>query len=163
MQIAVTCNGVREDVLLNTTGIIQISQDCIIKTKMNILAPERVDSISVMASYARSIPVLENITLEHQVLEEVQEEPVFKSSDKLDDRLADLTMKEESLQKRLHETKWHAIHHSVITSSATTVTIAVMLIVLLGFGRLIMQRTRKPSPRTQNNQPAEMIELQPLN
>ncbi|CAH1101873.1 unnamed protein product [Psylliodes chrysocephalus] len=39
-RIAVTCSGIREDVLLNITGIIKLSEDCVIKTNQNILQPK---------------------------------------------------------------------------------------------------------------------------
>ena len=36
-NIALTCNGIREDIVLKNTGIIQIEQNCILKTKQNTL------------------------------------------------------------------------------------------------------------------------------
>lgn len=38
-DLAIICQGHREKVTINKTGIIKISEDCIIKTKQNIIMP----------------------------------------------------------------------------------------------------------------------------
>ncbi|CAH1114773.1 unnamed protein product [Psylliodes chrysocephalus] len=47
-KIAVTCSGIREDVLLNITGFIKLLEDCVIKTNQNILQPKRGSHITNM-------------------------------------------------------------------------------------------------------------------
>ncbi|KAL1516406.1 hypothetical protein ABEB36_000324 [Hypothenemus hampei] len=163
-RIAITYNGIREEATINRTGIITTSSNCIISTKPITLAPRYTETIPVMAGYIR--PVVANLTLSKinfntviKPIEEVRKPP---------DNLEGLKQNQEALQEELEHTHWYQVkHHSVIFSSATTISILIGITIIIGVTRGIRWcKNRRPtSSRTagkQENHEPEEFELRPL-
>lgn len=156
IKVALTCNGIREDVQLNMTGIIQTSPDCIISTRQNILTPRRNDHVTVLAGFTKnvSVNIQPNITYKHY--EDLPEEPVMKVSD----HFKKIKSEEEEIQNDLQETTWHSVKPHVINN---TIIITVILIIIILAWVIQINYCRKPE-RLQGNpqQQREMVELETL-
>lgn len=159
-QVAITCNGIREDIELKTTGIIQVSQNCIIKTKQNILTPKRITTTPVLSSYSKATTV--NFTEIHpHVQTKVEEEPIFSMSEDLN-VIANNARKEEN---KLQDTHWKQIKaHTYATSGITVVIILILLTSIWGINKAIstFKKKRNPPKRTNHEKETAAIELQPL-
>jgi hypothetical protein len=157
-NIALTCNGIREDILLKNAGIIQIGQNCILKTKQNTLTAKRTNTVPVKASYSKATINLNlNTTLLNHP-DQIEEEPVFKISDDI----GELKYDEEKIQKHLEETLWKKVKkHSLTVNGSTTVTMVAALFTLqaiLIYWYKRHQRQKKSKVASKE----KMIELQPL-
>ena len=158
-RIALTCNGIREDITINNTGILQVSQDCIIKTRQNILAPKRTDRIQILAGYGKHVAVNINTTIESHAIKplEVEDEPVIGISNQFDE----IKSGEEHLQEHLSEKAWKEIKTHNLLSHSITIGICIAIILLvIGAQYLWKARHRHVQPR----KPAtdhEMVELRP--
>lgn len=161
-KIAITCNGIRDDVLINSSGIIQLSQACNIKTKYNMLTPQRVDTIPVIGSYEKPTLVTINSTFSHQIYKKIRPEPVLRNSDRLGELVADQLHIQDELQGNM----WKFIRlHSVATSMSTTIGLGA-LIAIVWSGYWFIKRFRKRQLDTTRdavqNPDIEMVELQQL-
>ncbi|KAL1492507.1 hypothetical protein ABEB36_010751 [Hypothenemus hampei] len=163
MRIAIVCNGERKEVTLNNTGIISISQNCIISTKKTILTPKKSDAATIMASYVKRVAA--NLTVSGTRSKPISApEFIMKPFEDLNSVIKD----EQKLQDELDEIPWKTItHHSMMTSVITTTGIVMLIIVLLHGSRLTVEyiqarqaknRSRKQPPINQT----EGIELEPL-
>ncbi|CAH0555145.1 unnamed protein product [Brassicogethes aeneus] len=166
-RIAITCNGVREEVTLNKTNIIQIAQDCIIQTKSNILTPRRIDSIPVIESFTKTISYnftnFKLTTNNSYLMEPI--ESVIKDSQNLEH----LQTMENNIQEKLDENQWRKINHHSISISILTSTTLIIIMITLTAGYRFCQRCRRKSAdhrasTTTRSSPQEgqLMELMPL-
>lgn len=128
-KIALICNGEREDVSLNKTGIIQISQECIIRTKQNILSPRQMMNVRLVEGFTRHIPINFNTTWQghrHHDVKKLGDEPIIGLSDEFG-RLKDQEM---DIQDKIREISWKHIstHPAIITSVSGFVVASLILI-----------------------------------
>ncbi|KAL1487802.1 hypothetical protein ABEB36_015557 [Hypothenemus hampei] len=163
-RIAIKCNGRREEMMLNKTGMITVSSGCIIITKQTMIAPQRTETIPVMAGYIR--PVVANLTLSKLNIDSIIQpiDEVMKPSDNLEE----LRQNQEGLQEELDQIHWHKVkHHSVLFSTMTTLSVLTILLGVVGATKGIRWlRNRKStvpqSSRNQDSHEAEEFELRPL-
>lgn len=153
-KIAITCKGIREDVAINATGIIQISQDCIIQTKQNILTPKMFDTVPVLAGLVKTVQVQipSNIKWDTNAQHEIETEPVFRSSD----QLGGLRDEEQVFQEDFQGNIWKTVSHSTITSSLTTVVI--LCVVIFGWS-MYKKKEKQPEQSTATTTEFEMVPL----
>lgn len=140
-RAAIICNSIREDVLLNNTGIIQISPVCVIETKQHTLQSKTFQTIPVLATYAKPMSVNINTTLEgiHTSVNTVQLEPVLHSSDKI----ADLQSEEMMVLQKLDTAQWNHRHtRSTIISTSTS-----FIVIIICFSVYILWRSRNAQSR----------------
>lgn len=158
-KIAITCNGIREDVPINGSGIIQISQECTISTKQNILATKRTNTVPVLASYFKPVSVPMNFTMSIQNEMIIPQEPVIS----INDGLNEFSNDQQSFARELQETEWKKIHHhSLIASGGTSITI-ILAVMILWFGiSRIHQCVKNEKKMVSTAREQEMIELQSL-
>lgn len=136
-RAAIICNSIREDVILNNTGIIKISPVCIIETKRNTLQSKTISTIPVLATYVKNITININPMVKATKFNEelIPPEPVLAPSD----HMSSLITEESNIQQKIEETSWNTIHtYSSITSCVTS--IMVLLIVTLVY---LLWRSRK--------------------
>lgn len=164
-NIAITCNGNRQEVLLNTTGIIQMTEDCIIQTKQKIIRPKRLDTVPVVSSYSKASAF--DIDLTTNTLHELnpsvssfEEEPMFT----IQGDLTRLKVGEQQLGQRLENTVWKKVkYHSYVTSS-TTVLVAAIISIIGWVIYYAKRRSRRSQSTATPTHPSdeEMFELTPL-
>ena len=143
-KVGITCRGQRQDVALNNSGIIQINENCIIKTKHNILTPKRNDGLSILGSYNRPVNIDDNTMISATTFHHIPEEAVLRASDDL----AKSKQAENSINEELQNTTWHHVKsHSMITSTLTTVGIIAIACVIYCIIKNWLQRRKN---RTQN-------------
>ena len=159
LRIAVVCDGVREDVTLNQTGIIAISQHCIIKTKRNILTPKRTETATVLESFVRPVNINMSLVMSSTQWKPLQEEPVIEAANQLNE----LKNHELAIRDAVKETAWTTVHHRLIVSS-TVMSTMVLVGFILGLSIWIMRKATQPKNSKQKTQDdeAESIPLEPL-
>lgn len=149
-KIAIICDGDREDVTINSTGIIQITQNCLINTNRNVLAPKRMDTSPAINSYSKPV----NITILPANVEKahnIQLEPVLK----LQESLSNIATEEEEIQEQLEEHPWKNIHHHPVAIGLGT---AIIVAILCATTWCIVRRCLRPKRGIDS----QMIELKPL-
>ncbi|XP_031359034.1 uncharacterized protein LOC116182632 [Photinus pyralis] len=154
-RIAISCSGERQEITINATGIIRISQDCLLKTKKSILNPKRDKKLSVLGSYIKQFNKPYNHTRSTQQITKVIEESIFHA----EDSFKQLKDEEETLNADIRNIKWRSTtSQSIITSTTTTLLIAIILALVLGIRFYIQHRNKS---HTKDND-HEAVQLEPL-
>lgn len=152
-RVAVICDGNREDIKLSISGIIQISQECIITTKHNVLVPKRSQGASVISSYSKAV----NVSMEPvhpSNLRPLQLEPVLRP----EDSLSSLAKQEEDMDEELQEVPWRTIsRHPVYTGVGTTAMIIVVVAALWMLVRRILKQPRSTAPQAFQMRPLRPV------
>ncbi|XP_031333712.1 uncharacterized protein LOC116163752 isoform X1 [Photinus pyralis] len=152
-RVAIICNGRRQEVMLNNTGIINLSQDCRLQTRQSILNPRRDKSIMVLGSYIKHVNISTQHTKRHPHHVHPLEEPVVKAGEQLNQ----LRDKEQELQNHIRETAWQKVTtHSMMTSTLTTIII-ITASLAIGGGYIWYKRRQQPSRQT-----TEDIKMEPI-
>lgn len=99
-RASVTCNGIWQDVTFQNSYIIQVSQERVIKTNLNILTLTRNNTVSFLTR-----PLL-NRSMSETHQEEITEEPVLTISDDF----GSIIQEESNIQLNLYEEIWGQIH-----------------------------------------------------
>ncbi|XP_031346826.1 uncharacterized protein LOC116173472 [Photinus pyralis] len=120
-RVAVTCNNKRQDVVLNATGILKVSQDCLVQTRRNILNPKRDFDTSVLGTYIKHLNTRINQDTRMPDQKLIEEEPVLKA----EDHFGSIIKEEAELQNDIHNTIWR----TVTTKSVATSTITILIII----------------------------------
>ncbi|XP_031342802.1 uncharacterized protein LOC116170471 [Photinus pyralis] len=154
-RIAISCSGERQEITINATGIIRMSQDCLLKTKKSILNPKRDKKLSVLGSYIKQFNKPYNHTRSTQQITKVIEESIFHA----EDSFKQLKDEEETLNADIRNIKWRSTtSQSIITSTTTTLLIAIILALVLGIRFYIQHRNKS---HTKDND-REAVQLEPL-
>lgn len=157
VKVAVICDGIREDVTLNKTGIIQISQNCLIKTNKNILTPRRSDTTAVLGVMVH--PVKINVTsympASNRTITTI-DEPVLDVSN----NLKKLESEETAIKQDVEEKEWRSLHHHSIISNVCSVILITITIGLLGY--LWYNHKRRTRPVTHNDPNQHGTQLEPI-
>ncbi|XP_031342965.1 uncharacterized protein LOC116170601 [Photinus pyralis] len=152
-RVAIICNGRRQEVMLNNTGIINLSQDCRLQTRQSILNPRRDKSIMVLGSYIKHVNISTQHTKRHPHHVHPLEEPVVKAGEQLNQ----LRDKEQELQNHIRETAWQKVTtHSMMTSTLTTIII-ITASLAIGGGYIWYKRRQQPSRQTTKD-----IKMEPI-
>lgn len=161
-RVALICNGIREDITLNNTGIIQISQECIIKTKRNILTPKKTATVRLLEGFTKHVPMSYNATRpaqHHHDVEKLGDEPIIG----LSEEFGRLTEQETDIQSELQDVSWkHISHHPAIISSVTGFTIFGLMLIIWGVVRFLPRRFQSKGRREAPDPPETMVPLKPL-
>ncbi|KAL1510074.1 hypothetical protein ABEB36_004729 [Hypothenemus hampei] len=177
-RIAIICNGILEDVKLNQTGIVTMSQNCLVKTRTAVITPRRTESVPVQMTYMR--PIAANLTWSES--RSTPKPQVDKDQEVLEipDNLIDLKQDQEELLDHLQSTQWQAVTTHSITSSVGTTAVLILIIIMAGIGNRYIwkgiKNRRKQTDKNRNDrdnninassdssqlQKAEEYELQPL-
>lgn len=154
-RFAVTCNGRREEVKVNQTGIISLTQDCSITTGQNILNPTVSADIPVLSTAIKAL----NISIDSEQFkiptEVVKIEPIIPTGEQ------DNSM--ESTAKILDQTWSKVRHHSASTSMITTTGWFAVLLISTLLTKYLWQQYRTIPNRTQSRSTAEEFEMLPPN
>lgn len=157
LKIAIICDGIREDATLNQTAIIDISANCIIKTKKNILTPRRSETVTVLGAFIRPVQLnLNTLQPAKELTMTPYEEQVVDASD----QLSQLQDEEQDIDQQIQDAKWTPVHHHlVISSSIILVTLGIIatLVIWLHFRKTDTQPT---SRHVTTNE--EALTLEPL-
>lgn len=160
LKVAVICEGIREDVTLNKTGIIQISPNCLIKTNRNILTPKRSDTTAVLGVMVHPIKV--NVSsyspASNRTISTI-DEPVLD----VYNSLKDLESEETSVEQIIKEREWKTLHQHSIISNVCSGILIVITIVLVGYLWYTHNTRTKPARPITHNDPNEHgIPLEPI-
>ncbi|XP_050303261.1 uncharacterized protein LOC126741032 [Anthonomus grandis grandis] len=160
ISIAITCNGIREEMVLNTTGIIQLTEACILKTKQNNIIANRFDTVPVVSSYTKTSTFINVSDLHHtetNTISSFSREAVFKVSDDL----TNLSIDEQRLDQQLEDKIWKKVTlHSYTAGGCTLLIIILVSCVFLWVIKIRQYKQREPRHKTRET---EMVELRPLN
>ncbi|KAL1488108.1 hypothetical protein ABEB36_015066 [Hypothenemus hampei] len=161
-RVAVICEGERKEIKLNNTGIMSISQNCIISTKTTILTPKKLDTATIIANYFK--PVAADLTGSGtQSTPPEAHEAIMKPFEDINP----IIKGEQDLRDDLDGIPWKSVtHHSMKTSIITTVCVVTLIIVLLYGSKVAVHLVKRRIPKNKARKPpsnqTEGIELEPL-
>lgn len=159
-KVAITCNGNREDLVLNKTGIISISSNCIISTNKISIAARRSDVFPVLAGFIKQVAVNLTTSIKQPPQSQYEENIIHPSDD-----FRKLKEMEEDIETELGQHHWKSItKHSMFTgalTSAAVVLIIMAVIVAVNKCRRALT-TARSQPTTKHKTSSEMIELASL-
>ena len=122
---ALMCNQTREDISLTDIGIIQITQDCILKTKRSILKPQMNGNTAIKLTYIQPV----NMSLISNGItnnERIEPEEIIKLGESFEKQ----TVEEIDLQLQLNHTYWRSVKkHQTYTITFGTLFGVTMLII----------------------------------
>ncbi|KAL1488666.1 hypothetical protein ABEB36_014466 [Hypothenemus hampei] len=148
-RIAIICNGIREDVKLNQTGIVTLSQNCLIKTKTAVITPRRTESVPIQMTYMR--PIAANLTWSEQHSNRNPQVDLGQDVIQEPDNLLDLKQDQEELLDQLQNTHWQTVTtHSIMSSTITTAVIILTLIITAMGVKYIWRGIKSRRNRTEN-------------
>ncbi|XP_047996213.1 uncharacterized protein LOC125234071 [Leguminivora glycinivorella] len=186
VKASIICDGEREEIMIQNTTVIHIAENCIIKTRRNILAARRANSISVLATFSRQANFSLNTNeTTNQIEDLTRDEEVLDSSR---DIFKHLTSNENLLQKQLDNTIWKQIqNNSVAISLGSSLAVFSLMILTVCYGPQVLVQIRScttspqsaplpaaparsapPKPKrhktnpTNNSSQFEEIELRPI-
>lgn len=141
VAISIVCDGQRKEITIQDVGVLHISENCVIKTLNNILAAKRTTTVTVLASYAKTM----NFSINTQILptninDISKEELVLDKSKGVFDHLV---TSETNLQTELQNTIWKQLEsHTYIASITTSLVIISLACVLIYFGPQVLNKLR---------------------
>jgi len=139
-RIAVICNGEREDIWLNNTGIIQVAQECYMESQKNVLKPKLTIAARGIAAFHMPVNLNVTMTLPPKKKKPLELEPYFKEDDEFGKILH-----EEFLLQEDETSAWETIKPHVTTIGVGTLILIVCGIILL---LVILRMRRGPNQPT---------------
>ncbi|KAL3289321.1 hypothetical protein HHI36_003751 [Cryptolaemus montrouzieri] len=127
-RVAIICEGRRQEVTLNNTGILLVAPHCIIKTKLNTLQYKAIETFSVIGIYNRKIepPILHKDAHETSSNLDIDEEPVLKAPD----TISRLKNEASDIDEECTTYRWkRAITHSTIFRVIIIATILLTIFI----------------------------------
>ena len=140
--VAVICNGIREKVILNTTGIIKIEPHCVIKTKHNTIRAMISSDFLDVQGYNKEIdrPVTKINTDKLPKLSKLELEPVMKTND----HIKTLEDDAQKTSATLDNTYWHRINvHASMVGASTVGSILLIGIICWGLWKLYNKKRQR--------------------
>lgn len=119
---AIVCRGVREDVILNGTGVIHTSPECSIQTRGNILKSEVITQYPVITTFSKTIRPPEIEAAKADKLEKIPPEPVLKATD----LFSGLTIQDNAEENGT----WRTVGPHFYSSMATITAMAIIILII---------------------------------
>lgn len=127
--VSVVCDGNRDDVSINNSGILEIPQNCYIQTRRNVLTPKQENVIHVLSAYSKHIPVnmRKTVTMQTQnslgrIAEPVIE--VFDTFKTIQERVEDV---QEQIEGVKYVKRQGVVTNVVTGASVVSVILAVLV------------------------------------
>lgn len=157
---AIICNGLREEVIVNTTSMIQTSSNCTIHTMTSILTSRLDPSIKVNASYFKSVkpPEILKNTMPLQHLPSLH----TLLQDHQANQWNQILTQEQDLKQTIADTTLKSVrHHSIITSGITIIVFSTTACLVLVLAKWLRPKFASPRPNVLNVQENLPLTQQP--
>ncbi|KAK9876344.1 hypothetical protein WA026_012653 [Henosepilachna vigintioctopunctata] len=141
-RISVICNGQRKEVIIKDSGVIKLSENCVLKTNnffLIFLTPKITSSVTVTSTAVKPITV--NITTH---LESLDTTPVIQVDDVLE--AIDHPLPLVNQESDFHPKIWKKVHgHATAISTSTYVLCVIAAMFIYCLYKMLKTRIQTPS------------------